>query len=100
MSHNRLMTITPDTTLTRSTDILYAQVGADEGVMLSVEQGSYYSLNPVASRICALLETPITVAEITTRLCEEFDVDAGTADTEVRTFVHALVANGIVCVSA
>lgn len=90
------MTITRDTTLSRSAGILYAQVGAEEGVMLSVEQGFYYGLNAVAARICELLEAPITVAELSARVCEEFEVDPQTAEAEVLTFVAALAANGIV----
>lgn len=90
------MTISPDTMLTRAEDILFAQVGSDEGVILSVEQGAYFALNPVASRICALLDTPTTVAEISARLSREFVVDPATADAEILTFVHTLVANGIV----
>lgn len=90
------MTITRETILRRSGSILYAQVGADEGVMLSVEQGLYYGLNAVAARICELLETPTTVAEVIARVCDEFDVDPETAETEVIKFVTALADNGIV----
>jgi hypothetical protein len=31
-----------ETTVTRDADILYAPVGAEEGVMMSVEKGLYY----------------------------------------------------------
>jgi hypothetical protein len=90
------MTITRDTRVTRAADVLFAQVGSDEGVMLSVEQGCYYGLNPVAARICELLETARTVAEITAQVCEEFEVDSNTAETAVLEFVAKLAANGIV----
>jgi len=92
--------ITRDTTLIRSTDVLFAQVGSQEGVMLSVEQGCYYSLNPVASRICELIETPKTVGELVDQLCAEFVVDRAIADTEVLAFVNTLISNGVVQTNA
>jgi hypothetical protein len=90
------MTITRDTRLTRAADVLYAQLGSEGSVMLSVEQGCYYGLNPVAARICELLETTRTVAEISAQVCAEFEVDRETADAAVLEFVTTLAANGIV----
>lgn len=90
------MTIARDTRLSRSANVLYAQVSGDEGVMLSVEQGYYYGLNAVAARICELLETPMTVAELSARLSEEFEVDPQTAESQVLAFANTLAANGIV----
>src|ERR1700734_436334 len=50
------MAITPDTTLSRNGDILYASVGSEDAVMLNVTAGNYYGLNAVAARIWELLE--------------------------------------------
>jgi hypothetical protein len=91
-----LVPITPHTRLSRSADVLYAQVGSGEAVAMSVEQGAYYGLNPVGARICELLETPRTVGELTAQLCDEFEVDAAAAQAEVMTFVATLLASGIV----
>jgi hypothetical protein len=88
--------MTRDTKVSRSGDILFAQVGPDEAVVLSVEQGCYYGLNAVAARICELIDTPVTIAQLSARICEEFEIDAQTAEAEVVKFVNTLAANGIV----
>jgi hypothetical protein len=77
-------------------DILYAPVSTGELVMLSVGAGRYYGLNSVGARIWELLETPMTVAQICDRLCEEYKVEAQECETEVLRFANELVYNGIV----
>jgi hypothetical protein len=90
------MSITLETTLSRNADILHAPVGTEETVMMSVEGGRYYGLNAVASRIWELLETPMTVAQLCARVCEEFEVDAQTCEAKVLKFVNDLIDNGVV----
>jgi hypothetical protein len=90
--------IAHDTTLSRTDEMLYAPVGTEEAVMLSVT--AYYGLNAVAVRIWELLERPRTVAELCTQLCEEFEVDAPTCEAEVLEFVNDLIDNGIVHAAA
>lgn len=89
------ISITLDTTVSRIGEILYARAGTDEAVMMSVTAGRYYGLNAVAMRIWELLERPVTIAELCTLLCEEFEVDAWTCETEVLNFVSELVDNGM-----
>jgi hypothetical protein len=47
----------------------------DETVILHLEDGVYYGLDPVGTRIWQLLQEPRPVAEIRDRIVEEFDVD-------------------------
>jgi Coenzyme PQQ synthesis protein D (PqqD) len=90
------MQIGLDATLNRSHEILYAPVGTEEAVMLSVAAGRYYGLNAVGARIWELLESPRTIAELCARICEEFEVDAQTCQNDVVKFVGELLDNGIV----
>jgi hypothetical protein len=89
------MSIGLDTTLSRHDDTLYAPVGGEEAVMLSVEAGRYYGLNAVAKRIWELLETPKTIVQLCTQLSEEFEVDARTCEAEVLKFAQDLIDNGV-----
>jgi hypothetical protein len=91
-----MTSITPETKLIRNNAILHAPVGAEEAVMMSVEAGRYYGLNAVASRIWELLDTPMTVAELCAQICQEFEVDAQTCETELLKFTGSLIDNGIV----
>jgi Coenzyme PQQ synthesis protein D (PqqD) len=91
-----IMSIGLDTVLNRNDDILYASVGSEEAVMMSVTAGRYYGLNAVASRLWELLETPKTIAQLCAQICEEFEVDAQTCEAEVLKFVQDLIDNGVV----
>jgi hypothetical protein len=93
------MAITLDTTLSRNGDILYAAVGTEDAVMLSVVAAKYYGLNSVAARIWELLEHPMTVAELCAKICEEFEVDMRTCEAAVLTFADEIIDNGIVYAS-
>lgn len=59
-------------------------------VLLSIENGEYYHMNEVGSRIWALIEQPLTVEEILARLLVEFDVERATCEQEALTFLDNL----------
>lgn len=61
-----------------------AQVTDGEAVLLNIESGEYFSLNPVGCRIWELCDGTRSAAEIASVLCEEFDVaeDVVTADVK------------------
>jgi len=79
----------PETTIVRSPD----QVSGDlDGkiVLLSIENGEYYNMNEVGSRIWALLEQPTTVAALIDQLLTEFEVERATCETEALAFLEQL----------
>ena len=88
------MAITPTTMLSRNTDIPYAAFNAQEGVILVA--GECYALNSVAVRIWELLEQPMTVTQLCSRICEEFEIDMETCETAILNFAAEIVDNGIV----
>jgi hypothetical protein len=90
------MSAAPDSSFRRNADILYAPVGVEQGVMMSIEAGRYYGLNSVGVRVWELLEHPKTIAELCAQICEEFEVDIETCEAEVSKFVNDMLANGIV----
>ncbi len=59
-------------------------------VLLSIENGEYYNMNEVGSRIWALLEQPITVTALIERLLEEFDVERAICEKEALDFLAQL----------
>ena len=77
------------------------QVSAEvdgEVVMMSVEQGNYYGLDEVGSRIWELVETPSTVTEVCDALVAEFDVDRATCEGDVIRFLQEMADQGLVAV--
>jgi len=55
----------------------------DHLVMLDIQKGKYFSLNPVGTRIWQLLESPLTIDEICKHLLEEYDVSPEQCKQEV-----------------
>ena len=47
----------------------------DEQVILDIEKGKYFSLNPVATSIWEILEQPLSVDQLCEKLIEEYDVE-------------------------
>jgi hypothetical protein len=92
--------ITLNTAISRNGEVLYAPVGTEEAVMMSIAKGQYYGLNAVASRIWELLDKPQSIAELCTQLSEEFEVDAQTCEAEVLKFVEDLIDNGLIHAAA
>jgi hypothetical protein len=76
--------------------------GALDGkvVLLSIENGEYYNLNEVGSRIWELLEQPVAVADLVARLQVEFDVDRGTCEREALAFLEQLRHDNLLRVTA
>ena len=63
----------------------------DEIVMVNVSQGNYYALNPVASSIWDIIETPHSVIEICDKVLIEYDIDEETCNKEVSSFLDQLM---------
>ncbi|NBC19372.1 MAG: PqqD family peptide modification chaperone [Bacteroidetes bacterium] len=63
---------------------------------MSVETGKYYGMDPVASRIWELIETPASVEAICAQLTDEFEVTAARCRKDVLDFVSALAEEGLV----
>ena len=70
---------------------------ADETVLLSMETGEYYGLNPVAAAIWKHVQEERTVGSIRDALLGEFDgVTEEECTTEVLAFLARLVELGMV----
>ncbi|MBE0678869.1 MAG: PqqD family protein [Bacteroidales bacterium] len=68
----------------------------DELVMMDLEQGKYFSLNPVATRIWDLLEKPKEAAEICSVLMDEYDVSSDQCLIEVEELLDEMGKMGLV----
>ncbi len=79
----------------RRPDMLFSRID-DEVVMMSIETGEYYGLNPVASRIWELLETPHTLVNLIERLMQEFDIDEQSCRRDVETFLRQMIEKKLV----
>lgn|SRR5689334_14001436 len=65
-------------------------------VVLSLQAGSYFDFNRVATEIWRMLAKPHRVSEIFHRLLRRHDVDAETLARDVNPFLETLVAHRLV----
>ena len=65
-------------------------------VMMHLEKGKYYGLNPVGKRIWDIIDQPASFQEITTILLKEFDVSKEQCEQEVRAFLDKALENEII----
>jgi len=63
----------------------------DELVMMDPDQGKYFSLNPLATRIWDLLEKPMTVDEMCEILTDEYDVETKRCSIEAEEHLEIMV---------
>lgn len=58
-----------------------------EVVMMDINEGKYYCLNDVGSRIWELIKKPIAVKDVMSVILSEYDVDAKVCEDEVYGFL-------------
>lgn len=67
-----------------------------ESVILDLEEGVYYGLNPVGARIWSEIQEPTAVEEITAAITAEYDVDAEQCREDVLSLLRDLRENDLV----
>ncbi len=70
-----------------------------EKAMLNVEDGRYYVLDSISSRIWEIIEEPCTVRELIRMLVDEFDVQEEKCQHDVHTFLNKLYTYGLVTIA-
>lgn len=78
------------------------QVGSEvagEAIILNLQSGMYYGLNPVGARIWHLIQEPKTVDVIRQTLLEEYAVEPEICDRDLQALLQELLSHGLVEVS-
>ena len=83
-----------NTVLSRQPDLLEAGVG-DDVVLLSVEHGSYYALDPIAAEVWRRLEGRATIDQLCDALTAQYDVSPEQCEADVRAFLAELEAKNL-----
>lgn len=92
-----MTSITLDTVVARAEGFSTAQV-QDDLMMLNVEQGAYYSLDPIGAEIWKLLEQPAAVRDVVELLQKKYDVSALQCQADVQAFLEEMQKNGMILV--
>jgi hypothetical protein len=83
-----------DAIIVRSEGLLSAEVDG-ELMAMSVERGMCYGLNPVGTRIWALIAEPRSIDDLCAQLREEFDVGEEECRRDVIDLLEDLRAEGL-----
>ena len=88
------MTIDPSAPLTRSPNIIATEVDG-EMVLMSIEDGKYFGLDPIGSEIWRRLEEPKSAEALTAELKDHFEGDPDAIERETRDFLDKLAENAL-----
>ena len=67
-----------------------------ETVMMSVQNGKYYGMDKIGSRIWALIEEPRSVSNVCDTILGEFDVSRERCEQDVLAFLNKLAEDNLV----
>lgn len=84
-----------NTILIRNNEILATEMEG-ETVMMSVENGEYYSLSPIGTRIWEILKNKMNFKQLVEKLMQEYDVDYNTCKEDTAEFVNELIKKKLV----
>jgi hypothetical protein len=84
-----------DSRIVRSSDIVFNEMDG-ETIMMSIENGEYYGINSIGSRIWKLLETPRTVSDLCETLQPDFDVTPEQCARDVLFFLNRMAEKEVI----
>jgi hypothetical protein len=86
-----------NSTVKRADNLVFCDLEGETALM-NVETGLYYGLDPVGSRIWALLEQERSVPELCALLLDEFEVEPAQLEHHVLPFLNQLAKNHLLMV--
>ena len=87
--------VTLATRVQPSGEVLAQEVGG-EAVLLDLASERYFGLDPVGTRIWALLAQAPVLEQVHATLCEEFQAEPARIETDLLALVQQLAAAGLV----
>ena len=88
-------TLVPDAVLERTAGV-HARRIKDEMVMMNEVTNRFYALNAVGTEVWALLERPMSVADLCHTLREGFDVESDLCLRDVSTLLREMISEELV----
>ena len=86
--------LTRDARLKIPQQVVTRQVG-DETVLLNLESGTYFGLDPVGSRFLELLQAESALAAVIARMLEEFEVTEAQLEADLVRLADEMLASGL-----
>lgn len=80
-------------------DLISSQLG-DDIVLMNSNTGDYMGMNAVGSDIWKLLELPLSLDEVTSRVANMYEVDENYGKDKISSFLQRMLDNKIIQVKA
>jgi hypothetical protein len=87
--------ISPNTIVAQTKELVSSDLDG-ETVLLSIETGKYYNMDPIGSRIWELIKDPMSVSQLIDILLDEFNVDREQCEKEVLAFLNKLAEDHLI----
>jgi hypothetical protein len=75
-----------------------ARMVGDEVVILDLEAGTYFGLDPVGARIWELIGEGLTLSNVRDRMLNEYDTPSDTLEQDILELIKALREESLVAV--
>lgn len=85
-----ILPLLPATVIQRNDSKFLASALGDEIVMMDMDSGDYLGINSIGSDIWNLLENPLTVHDLITKIMGIYDVTEAQCTAEVTTFLFKM----------
>lgn len=92
------MELTKNSVIQRNQDIIFSDMDG-ETVLMSIEHGSYFGLDAMATRIWDLLEDKTSIETICSKLCAEYAVSEETCLTETLAVLEKMLEYHVIMTS-
>lgn len=89
------MELNKEQTFRISEEVLFQEVSG-ESVLLDLASESYFGLDPVGTRIWALLNEDKSVGQVLDALLEEYEVGLGTLEADLEELLDKMLAAGLI----
>jgi hypothetical protein len=89
--------LSPDTIVSATKEQVGVTLGEDM-VILSLSDGVYYGLNEVGQDIWAMLENPVKVRDICTKVMELYDVPEPVCEHDVHALLEQLAERRLIVI--
>lgn len=94
----KMIEITSETTISRSQDQVSKKLEAAT-IIMHIEEGKYYNLNRVASRIWEIIDQPKTISQLMDQLLSEFEITQEDCERDLKELVANLTDLGLIQVN-
>ncbi len=84
-----------ETSVCQKKDLFVTDIDGEK-VMMHIDNGKYYAMNEVGSRIWDIIINPISVEQIVITLNDEYDIERSVCETAVLDFLESVYNENLI----